>query len=259
MNKYTPLSKDIKSIILGSVLGDGSLKIHPKYRNARFSFRHSEKQSDYFFWKVNQLKEIAGEKHYWRQSKNGKDGWGTVKLRFQSKALPALTEIFELTHPKKTFLIRRKWLNLLTPLSLAIWWQDDGSIIANGRKGVLCTDGFKKQEVQLLQKYLKKVWNIQTTAAPKSSKEKDKLRLWFRSSKELQSFLRIILPHLKVEQMIPKFTLLYHNHQLQQRWISEISKLSKFPLSIVEKYYQQKKSKWKKYRDTENDIVRSSE
>jgi hypothetical protein len=259
MNKYTPLSKDIQSIILGSVLGDGSLKIHPKYKNARFSFRHSEKQSDYFFWKVNHLKEIASKKCFWRQSKNGKDGWETVKFRFQSKALPSLTELFNLTHPKSKFLIRRKWLNQLTPLSLAIWWQDDGSIIANGRKGVLCTDGFKKSEVQILQKYLKKVWHIQTIAAPKSSKEPDKLRLWLSSSEQLQSFLRIILPHLDVEQMIPKFTLLYHNHQLQQRWISEISKLSKFPIPLVEKYYQQKKSKWKQYRDTENDIVRSSE
>ena len=99
MNTYTPLSQDIKSMILGSLLGDGSLKIHPKYRNARFSFRHSEKQADYFFWKVNQLKEIAGVKFWWRQSKNSRDGWGTVKLRFQSRALPALTEIFNLTHP----------------------------------------------------------------------------------------------------------------------------------------------------------------
>ena len=37
-----------QAIILGSLLGDGSLKIHSGYKNARFSFRHSYKQQEYF-------------------------------------------------------------------------------------------------------------------------------------------------------------------------------------------------------------------
>ncbi|HCR41875.1 TPA: hypothetical protein DIV45_00700 [Patescibacteria group bacterium] len=258
MNKYTPLSENTQAIILGSVLGDGSLKLYPGYANARFSFRHSEKQSDYFWWKANQLQEISGKKFAWRQSKNGKDGWGTVKYRFCSQALPALTEMFKLTHSKNKFLIRRKWLNLLTPLSLAILWQDDGSIIANGRKGVVCTDGFTKPEVQLLQQYLKVVWRIHTVVGLKN-KQSNQFRLWFRSTEQLQSFLRIILPHIAVAQMIPKFILLYHDHQLQQRWISEVATISGFPLKTVVEYYDLKKSKWKNYResDAENDIVQS--
>ncbi len=260
MKNLSPLSENTQAIILGSVLGDGSLKLYPGYANARFAFRHSESQSEYFFWKANQLKkEIAGDKYYWRQSNEGKDGWGTAKYLFQSLALPALTKIFLLTHPKKKFQIRRRWLNLLTPLSLAIWWQDDGSIISNGRKGVICTDGFPKSEVELLQKYLKVVWNVRTEVALKS-KNASQYRLWFRSTEQLQSFLRIILPYIAVEQMIPKFLLLYHDHQLQQRWISEVVSLSKFPLDVVRKYCEIKRNKWKDYsgNDTsENDIVRS--
>lgn len=258
MNKYTPLSENTKAIILGSVLGDGSLKLHPGYANARFSFRHSEKQSDYFWWKANRLKEISGEKFAWHQNKDGKDGWGTAKYRFCSQALPALTEMLKLVQPKNKFEIRRKWLNLLTPLSLAIWWQDDGSIIANGRKGVLCTDGFTKPEVQLLQRYLEIVWHVHTVVGPKN-KANSQFRLWFRSTEQLQSFLRIILPYIAVEQMIPKFILLYHNRQLQQRWISEVVAISGFSQEIVEKYYHLKRNKWKNYSgsDSENDIVQS--
>ncbi|PIR02174.1 MAG: hypothetical protein COV62_02125, partial [Candidatus Nealsonbacteria bacterium CG11_big_fil_rev_8_21_14_0_20_35_11] len=51
------LSKNCKEIILGSLLGDGSLRIHKSYKNARFSFRHSVNQKEYFFWKAGQLKE----------------------------------------------------------------------------------------------------------------------------------------------------------------------------------------------------------
>jgi len=258
MKQYTPLSEKTRAIILGSLLGDGSLKIHYSYKNARFSFRHSIKQKNYFYWKANQLKEISSDKNIWRQTKNGRDGWGTIKFRYQSAALPALTEFYRLTHPHGRFQIRRKWLNLLTPLSLAIWWQDDGSIIANGRKGVLCTDGFSEKEVKLLRKYLKKVWRIQTAAASKSKKEPNRLRLWFRSSEQLQSFLRIILPHLVVADMIPKFLLLYHNSQLQQRWISEVSRLSGFSLAKVNYYLHAKQKLWKHYsKYSENDIVQS--
>ena len=259
MRQIIPLSETARAIIFGSILGDGSLKVHRTYVNARFSFRHSEKQKSYFDWKVKQLNEISSQNNSWRQTKDGRDGWGKIKWRYQSLALPALTELYKLTHPHGKFLIRRKWLNLLTPLSLAIWWQDDGSIIANGRKGVICTDGFTKPGVTLLQKYLKVVWQIETTVAPKNRQRPDQVRLWLNSSEQLQSLLRIILPHLAVEKMIPKFILLYHNHQLHQRWISEVAALSKFSLEIVQQYYELKKAKWKNYKEqsSENDIVQS--
>ena len=47
-NYYSLLSCQTRSILLGSLLGDGSLKIHKGYQNARFSFRHTIKQQDYF-------------------------------------------------------------------------------------------------------------------------------------------------------------------------------------------------------------------
>lgn len=42
------LSDQCKAIILGSILGDGSLKLNQGYANARFSFRHSVEQEGIF-------------------------------------------------------------------------------------------------------------------------------------------------------------------------------------------------------------------
>ena len=152
------LSCPEKSVILGSLLGDGSLKIYPGYKNARFSFRHSEKESAYFFYKVGLLSEIGSPGSVQRQAP---DGWSSLgKLRYQSRALPALSEIHNVTHKKNKLQIRRKWLNHLTPHSLAIWWFDDGSIISGGRRGVLCTDGFTEAECLILARYLLVVWKI---------------------------------------------------------------------------------------------------
>ena len=248
---FVPLSNRAKEIILGSVLGDGSLKIHKPYRNARFSFRHSAVQKSYFDWKKNQLKEISSENCVWLQKADEKSFSNQHKFRYQSLAIESLTELFDLTHKRGRLKIRRKWLNMLTPLSLAVWWMDDGSIISNGRKGVICTDGFDKEAVEILVKYLQKVWGVKFHLAPvkkpRGGKKEIYFRLWLRSTEELKKFLRIILPHIQVEQMLYKVILLYKDNQLQERWISEIVKNSNFSKETIEKYVSLKKNKWKTF------------
>ena len=241
------LSDQSKTIILGSLLGDGSLKIHHPYKNARFSFRHSIHQKDYFDWKVKHLKEISSDKYVWQQKP---DGFGGVKLRYQSRALEALTELHCTTHKRNKLRIKRKWLNLLTPLSLAIWWLDDGSIIGNGRKGVFCTDDFSHDELKILAQYLKKVWKIKVAIGRvgKTGRRKDQYRLWIRSTGDLKKLLRIILPHIKVSSILSKIIILYKNSKLQQRWTSEICKLTGFSKKLIEKLTLDKKSKWKNFR-----------
>ncbi len=256
--KIVPLSKRTREIILGSLLGDGSLKIHRPYKNARFSFRHSVRQKEYFWWKANLLKEVAGEKSVFIQKNDG--GFSkNPKLRFQSKAMESLTDLYQLTHKKGKLNIRRKWLNMMGPLALAIWWQDDGSIIANGRKGVFCTDGFDEKPVKIISRYLKKVWGIKTKVSPirkkKFSKKEKYFRLYIHSTEDLKKFFRTILPHIHVPEMLTKVTILYRDNQLQQRWISEAAKISSFSEAIISQIVEKKKRKWRKY--SEKDIVQS--
>lgn len=247
------LSCPERSVILGSLLGDGSLKIYPGYKNARFSFRHSKKQDAYFFYKVGLLSKIESPGSVQRQAS---DGWSSLeKLRYQSRALPALSEIHNVTHKNNKLRIRRKWLNHLTAHSLAIWWFDDGSIISGGRRGIICTDGFSEAECLLLAKYLLVVWkvsarvgrvskqsskgakpsmqNIESTSSPNPDgrggerdlrlQENNYYRLWF-STEQLKSFLRIILPYVPCKEMFYKVLLTYKDLQLQERWISEVER-----------------------------------
>lgn len=244
------LSDQCKEIILGSLLGDGSLKIQSFYKNARFSFRHSVGQKEYFFWKAQQLKEISGNSDIWEQEA---DGFGGKKLRYQSRALRSLTELHQLISKKNHLVIRRKWLNQLTPLSLAIWWLDDGSIIGNGRKGVFCTDSFSLKEQKILAKYLMKVWGVRVTIGKIvrlwKGRKREYYRLWIRSAEELKKFLCIILPFFpNTPSMLPKILLLYKDSQLQQRWISEVSKATGFSQPLIEKYLAEKKHRWLAFR-----------
>jgi hypothetical protein len=240
---HSSLSCRCKEIILGSVLGDGSLKISKGYKNARFSFRHSENAGNYFYWKVRELKEISSEKCVWKQEK--------AMLRYQSRATEELTQIYELIHRHHKFRIRRKWLNKLTPLSLCVWWLDDGSLVANCRQGVICTDSFSYEELLVVVKYFRKVWNLHPRIGKvaKSGPRSEQYRLWFRSREELKKLLRIILPHVPVSDMLYKGMILYKDSQLQERWISEICRLSQFEEDEVRYLLQERKKAIAYYRE----------
>jgi len=241
------LSCRCKEIILGSLLGDGSLRIQKGYKHARFSFRHSLKYKDYFYWKVEQLKEISGEKSVFLQS--DKNGCGKDKLRYQSLALPSLTELYNLTHKRNILRVRRKWLNQLSPLSLCIWWLDDGSLVSDCRQGVFCTDNFAYEELLTIVRYFRKVWNIRVRIGrvAKQGKRSGQYRLWIRSTEELKKFLRIILPHVQVQSMLYKVLILYNDPNLQERWISEVCEKTGFQRNILEDCVNERKQKLRFY------------
>ena len=181
--KYVPLSDRARAVILGAILGDGSLKIQNKYTNANLQIRHSETQKEYLLWKAEMLKEIGGDRSI---SVQKPDGYSKErKWRFSSMRTPSLTELHRLTHKDNRLRIRRKWLNQMTPLSLAVWWLDDGSLISyGGRKGVFCTDGFDEASVRILARYLEVVWKIRTVVAPvgrkRDGKQEQYWRIWIR-------------------------------------------------------------------------------
>ncbi len=224
MWKKLSVSQQTLSIILGSILGDGSLKKYKGYLNARLSIRQSIIQKEYFMFKVRSLSEISNPNSVILQQPTGY----SKKYLFQSASLPDLTEIYNYTYKNNNLVISRRWLNHLTPLALCIWWLDDGSIISHGKKGVFCTDGFDLLSLQKLARFLQVEYginsNIMTIKKVYQGQEKTYYRISL-STNELKKFLRIILPYFPVKEMLYKGLIRYKSSELQQRWISEMLEL----------------------------------
>lgn len=58
-NTVGSLTQSQKSLIIGTMLGDGYLRIIPGRKNAFLEINHSFSQKEYVDWKFNRLKNIC--------------------------------------------------------------------------------------------------------------------------------------------------------------------------------------------------------
>ena len=108
-----------KSILIGSIFGDGYLRIIKGRKNAFLEINHSLKQKKYVDWKYKILGDIvAGE------PKARKNNGSRMSYRFYTKQNHELTKLFNLFYKNGKKIIPNIKLN---PIILAVWFMDDGS------------------------------------------------------------------------------------------------------------------------------------
>lgn len=154
-----PLTEIQKEILIGSMLGDGSIS-KPK-PNSSFTKTQSLKRKEYLEWHVEMLKPYSVDKLDENFSKEiligGKNG--VIAERIPSEKRLSGYAMRTHVHPELTK-IRNEWYPngtkivpidlVLTPQSIAIWYFDDGSNCVKSRTAVLCTQCFTLDEADLL-------------------------------------------------------------------------------------------------------------
>lgn len=137
---YMP-NNDQKDLILGSILGDGSVDKTRKLNNInRFRFIQGDDQKSYLEWKAKTLGCKISE-----ISKNGfagKKAW-----RFNTRVM-----VFNDSHCTKEFAIEN-----INPKSLAISWMDDGHLTKHQNNGQLYAAATCKTQTELLSAKLKSI------------------------------------------------------------------------------------------------------
>lgn len=107
-----------KSIIIGTLLGDGYLRIVPGRNDAFLEVNHTFKQKEYVDWKFNMLKNMVISPPKLREYSKRK------AYRFFTRQSSELTQLYNLFYKDKSKVIPDLTLE---PLSLAVWYMDDGS------------------------------------------------------------------------------------------------------------------------------------
>jgi len=201
--KKTSLLPTELEIILGSLLGDS----HLRNNTSTIDFSHSHKQYEYLKWKHDKLNRITT--NIWKTIIQNKyiryDFKTSKKYKLDVKSISLL--IWDKRN-KKT--VTRKWLNLLTPLSLAIWWLDDGSLTIHkgNRVGKLSTHCFSYEEHLIIQKYFEVIWDIKIDIRM----EKNKYYFCRLNVTNLKKLITIIYPYVtQIPSMIYKIDFNYKN------------------------------------------------
>ena len=114
-----------KSIIIGSILGDGYLRIIPGRKDAFLEINHSIKAKAYVDWKYSMLKDISGS-----APKERENGEGKKAYRFFTRQNPEITILLNKFYKDGKKIIPKDLE--LDPIILAVWYMDDGSKCRDG-------------------------------------------------------------------------------------------------------------------------------
>ena len=158
-------------ILYGTMMGDTQ-----KFGTdgASFLVRHGEEQKDYVFWMYKEFQNIASKnslKNYANidnRNRNVTTGW-----QFYTHANSDVQECSKLFYNSGHKEVNQEILSRLTPLSIAVWFQDDGKTGFGYRSYkdnldkdtptcTFCTESFSKQSCEIIQKWFLDKYGIGT-------------------------------------------------------------------------------------------------
>ena len=150
------LSRIQKDILVGTLLGDASLKMRKV--DARLCIKHS----------LNQLALVENKRKIFRNIVNmgiSKFSQRVGKKNYQFAEFASLThsdftKYYVLFYPKGKKVVPKKIRLMLEPISLAYWIMDDGSPEYSGVS--IQTHSFSKKEVNLLIDVLKEKFGLES-------------------------------------------------------------------------------------------------
>lgn len=167
--KATDFSQAQKSLIVGSLLGDGGLQKRSDCINARFSERHCEEQKDYLLWKLGMLKPFVTSKVYITEEKDHVISNVECKVSksysFSTITHPFITKMYDVFYKDGNKVVPNNLNTFIDLLVITIWICDDGCFTYDIKSGTyrldLHTESFYyKENAFLCRDVLSKFFNV---------------------------------------------------------------------------------------------------
>lgn len=183
--------------MIGTILGDAYLQKTGK-KNARLRLEHSDKQKDYLFWKVSQFPKLFQGLPKYLERKHPISSQIYKYWRHQSNSTPELGKWLKVFYENGKKSIPANLENILKdPLSLAVWYMDDGYYYQRDKVSYLYLGRVSKKEAEIAKSVLEKNFNI----FPKVLDKKQKgFALYFSHNeiKKLHGLIRqYVLPSMQ--------------------------------------------------------------
>lgn len=181
MRRSVHLTDEQRDVVIGTLLGDGSLIETFSKNNLRLQIAHGSAQKEYVFWKYEALKSLVLTPPSYQPIN---DSWW-----FRTISHPEFTEIGRLFYRDRIKIVPLEIASLLTPIGLAVWFMDDG---AHDRSFcyILNTQCFRKDEQERLRNDLAARFGINNISI---HKDKTGWRLYIRKA-SAERFAHLVRP-----------------------------------------------------------------
>ena len=149
-------------VILGGLMGDGCLSETRSGHGARYRFGHGPQQVEYCDWQASLFANIGCSRHV-----RASDG----AVFCDMAPLPELAELRRAVYIEGKKVLSDDYLKQLTPLSLAVWYMDDGGFTIRAKglqertkdgsgRSEICVEAMEPTTRTRLAAYLSDTWGI---------------------------------------------------------------------------------------------------
>lgn len=149
-----------EEILIGTLLGDGSIgKLQGRSKSYKIKWEHCRKQEEYAIWKAEQSLESFS---IYRRSRLDKRTGNTYHSTTIYSTVNDYKDLRFLFYPKGIKEVSEEVLSKLTPLSIAVWFMDDGNLYYNGNNChlTLSVNGFSRESRERIIDFFKKEYDI---------------------------------------------------------------------------------------------------
>jgi hypothetical protein len=177
--------------VIGTILGDGCLERNG--RNTRLKIDHSWDQEAFVRWKFRELQELDPSEPRLVVREDPRTRQIHRNLRFSTRTTPLLNSYHSFFYPEEGMkLIPPHILDtLISPLSLAVWYMDDGGRRSDCRSGYLNTNAYTPDDVEILKSCLDVRFGISTRTHFAAGKP----RIYIPSG-QFAGFCELVRPHV---------------------------------------------------------------
>lgn len=205
------LTNQQRDIINGALLGDGCLSTESNGKTWRFRALHKTTHLEYLSWQYTNLKNLCNtgilhslttdkrtgqtySRHYFNTTTS--TIFNNIATSFYTAVRQAdgsIKFVKDVPNNVSVLLLLKATQPLLTPLAVAVWYQDDGALKSFGKSNAMriCTDSFSEAGVDRLIVAMSNLYSIKLT--------KHKTRNSYRilvPERESAKFRDLISPYL---------------------------------------------------------------
>ena len=193
-------------VVLGGLMGDGALSPTRSGHGARFRWGHGAAQAEYADWKA----ELFGNLSVSR-STNAKGA-----VFHDAQPLAELAELRSSVYVDGRKVLSEDYLKALTPLALAIWYQDDAGFVlrtegkqarTEGGSGrvEICVESIEPGSRERLRQHLIDTWGIEASLVEKGARKVPVLRFTAAETAKLHALVAPFVHPSMAYKLLPAY------------------------------------------------------